>query len=66
MFKKLAILVGIVAILGLVACGKSVEQIVKAGQAIVGVAGEAYKDAKENFDTVKEVLKEEPKDEASE
>ena len=66
MFKKLAILVGIVAILGLVACGKSIEQLVKAGQAVVGVAGEAYKDAKENLEAVKEALKEEPKDEASE
>ncbi len=66
MFKKFVIFMAAIAILSVtIACGKTVSQVVKAGQALVGVAGEAYKDAKENLETAKEALKE-SSEEASE
>jgi len=39
-------------------CGKSVDQIVKTGQDLVGIAGEVYKDVKENVDTAKKLVTE--------
>lgn len=51
---KALIIVGIA--LSLVGCGKTVKQMVKAGQELVGVVGEAYEDGKENVKTAKDVV----------
>jgi hypothetical protein len=45
-----------VACLSLTGCGKTVDQIVKTGQDLIGIAGETYKDVKENVDTAKKLV----------
>lgn len=44
--------------LGLTACGKSVDQLVKTGQDLVGIVGEVYKDVKDNVETAKKLVTE--------
>lgn len=48
----------VVMFMGVTACGKSVDQLVKTGQDIIGIVGEVYKDVKENADTVKKLVTE--------
>jgi hypothetical protein len=43
-------------LVSLVACGKTVDQIVKTGQDLIGIAGETYKDVKENVETAKKLV----------
>lgn len=45
-------------VVALMGCGKSVDQIVKTGQALVGIAGEVYKDVRENVETAKKLVTE--------
>jgi hypothetical protein len=46
----------VVAVFALTGCGKTVDQIVKTGQDLVGIAGETYKDVKENVDAAKKLV----------
>ena len=46
----------LVAALSLTGCGKTVDQIVKTGQDLIGIAGETYKDVKENVETAKKLV----------
>lgn len=46
----------LVAVLSLAGCGKTVDQIVKTGQDLIGIAGETYKDVKENVETAKKLV----------
>jgi len=46
----------IVAVFALAGCGKTVDQIVKTGQDLIGIAGETYKDVKDNVETAKKFV----------
>jgi len=40
----------LVAVVSLTGCGKTVDQLVKTGQDVIGLVGETYKDVKENVE----------------
>ena len=46
----------LVAVISLTGCGKTVDQIVKTGQDLIGIAGETYKDVKDNVETAKKLV----------
>lgn len=51
---KALIIVGIA--ISLAGCGKTLSQLQKAAHDVVDIAGKAYEDGKENYQTVKEAV----------
>jgi hypothetical protein len=51
------VLLGIM-LLGVTACGKSVDQLVKTGQDLIGIVGSVYTDVKENVEAAKKLVTE--------